>query len=72
MNPKIDGTNIAPSISIRNTDSNEDGKIDQINLKIMANIDPAKLRSVAILQQFSYEISSQVLADIKLSTHNFI
>ena len=45
---------------------------DKITVKARAQISPATIRSVAIIQQFSFEIKTKVLADIKLSTYNFI
>ncbi|TNV84409.1 hypothetical protein FGO68_gene16267 [Halteria grandinella] len=63
---------ITPSFNIKNEDTNEDGLNERITVKIDAQIDPSTLKSIAIIQQFSYEIKSKVYADIKLTSYNFI
>lgn len=65
-------SDITPSFSIKNEDRNEDGLNEKITVSINAHVDPASLKSIAIIQQFSYEIKSKVYADIKLTTYNFI
>ena len=63
---------ITPSFKIENQDINEDGLNERISVSINSQIDPSSLRSLAIIQQFSYEIKSKIYADIKLTTYNFI
>lgn len=54
------------------SDFNQDGIADKIAVRTSAVVNPAIVRSVAVIQQFSYEIKSKILADIKLSTYNFV
>lgn len=79
---KHDKTALSPSFSVHNyimtflqidySDFNQDGLADKITVKASAIVNPSTIRSIAIIQQFSYEIKSKVLADIKLSTYNFL
>ena len=68
MNPRIKDISeksIAPSfnvtlnylqLQIMELDTNHDNRPEKIIVKVSANIDPASVRSVAIIQQFSFQI----------------
>ncbi|CDW72528.1 UNKNOWN [Stylonychia lemnae] len=60
------------TFQIQNYDNNDDGITDRIKAKFTAMIDPSIIRSIVLIQQFSYEISTKVEADIKLTTYNLI
>eukprot|EP00347_Sterkiella_histriomuscorum_P022943 403336555 len=59
-------------LQVQNFDQNDDGLTDRIMLRVESNIDPSTIRSIMIIQQFSYQISTKIEADIKLTTFNLI
>ena len=49
-----------------NHDSNHDGNIDQLEVKISMNTDGAKVRNVAILQTVVYSLDKLVNANMQV------
>ena len=56
---------LSPQFQILNLDENNDGKTDQIEVKVHLTTDGSKVRNVAVLQTVVYSIEDSISADIK-------
>merc|ERR1719263_260256 len=71
LNQLIDGSNedaseISPEFQFLNHDSNHDGNIDQIEVKISMNTDGSKVRNIGILQTVVYSLDELVNANMQV------
>jgi hypothetical protein len=71
LNNLVDGSSenaaeISPEFQFLNHDSNHDGNIDQLEVKISMNTDGAKVRNVAILQTVVYSLDKLVNANMQV------
>ena len=65
-----DSSSLSPQFTILNNDVNNDGKVDQLEIKIQFNADGSKIRNIAVLQTVIYSISDEIEADIKVRMMN--
>lgn len=56
---------LSPQFQILNLDENNDGKTDQIEVRVQMVADGSKIRNVAVLQTVVYSIEDSISADIK-------